>query len=94
VVKEAGLTLFSPDDDSAAVLTAVRMPEGVDSSTVVRAMHDRWGVTVADGEARLKGRIVRIGHLGYISEEDVELATEALSAAVAVVAGVAERSFG
>jgi serine---pyruvate transaminase len=93
-VKEAGLTLFSPDDDSAAVLTAVRMPEGVDSSTVVRAMHDRWGVTVADGEARLKGRIVRIGHLGYISEADVELATEALSAAVAELTGVQERNFG
>jgi aspartate aminotransferase-like enzyme len=86
LVKQAGMTLFSPDDDSAAVLTAVRMPEGVDSSSVVRAMHDRWGVTVADGEARLKGRIVRIGHLGYISEADVELAADALSAALAEVA--------
>jgi aspartate aminotransferase-like enzyme len=86
LVKQAGMTLFSPDDDSAAVLTAVRMPEGVDSSSVVRAMHDRGGVTVADGEARLKGRIVRIGHLGYISEADVELAAEALSAALAEVA--------
>jgi aspartate aminotransferase-like enzyme len=57
-------------------------------------MHDRWGVTVADGEARLKGRIVRIGHLGYISEADVELATEALSAAVAELARIPERSLG
>jgi aspartate aminotransferase-like enzyme len=94
VVKATGLTLFSPDDDTAAVLTAVRMPEGVDSSPVVRAMHNRWGVTVADGEARLKGQIVRIGHLGYISEADVELATAALSAAVAEAAGIPERSLG
>jgi len=91
-LKEADLMLFSPDDDSAAVLTAVRMPEDVDSSGIVQGMHDRWGVTVADGEARLKGRIVRIGHLGYISEADVELATEALSTCVAEAAGILGQS--
>jgi aspartate aminotransferase-like enzyme len=90
-VKIAGLTLFSPDEDSAAVLTAVRMPEGIDSTAVVQAMHDRWAVTVADGEAVLKGKIVRIGHLGYISEADVELAVTALGAVVSEVAGVPKR---
>jgi aspartate aminotransferase-like enzyme len=64
------------------------MPEGVDSTTVVRAMHDRWGVAVADGEAKLKGKIVRIGHLGYISETDVDVAVAALSAAVSEMAGI------
>jgi aspartate aminotransferase-like enzyme len=82
-VKALGLELFSPDDDSAAVLTAVRMPDGVSSSAVVRAMHDRWGVTVADGEARLKGKIIRIGHLGYVGDADVDRAVGALGAAVA-----------
>jgi aspartate aminotransferase-like enzyme len=85
-VQALGLTLFSPDDDSAAVLTAVRMPQGVDSTAIVRTMHDRSGVTVADGEAMLKGKIVRIGHLGYISDADVELAVAALGAAVEEVA--------
>jgi aspartate aminotransferase-like enzyme len=90
-LKAIGLTLFSPDDDSAAVLTAVRMPESVDSTTVVRAMHDRWGVAVADGEAELKGKIVRIGHLGYISESDVDVAVSALSAAVSEMASISKR---
>lgn len=85
-VKALGLELFSPDDDTASVLTAVRMPDGVDSTDIVRAMDERFGVTVADGEARLKGRIVRIGHLGYISESDVERAVAALGAVVAAVA--------
>jgi aspartate aminotransferase-like enzyme len=82
-VKAAGLELFSPDDDSAAVLTAVSMPAGVRSTRIVNAMHDRFGVTVADGEERLKGNIIRIGHLGYISEEDVDLAVESLVTALA-----------
>ena len=81
--KAAGLTLFSPDDDTAAILTAVRMPKGVSSTPIVQVMHERWGVTVADGEERLKGKIIRIGHLGYISEEDVDLALEALVGALA-----------
>lgn len=89
-VKLMGLTLFSPDDDRAAVLTAVRMPAGVDSTAVVEAMHDRWNVTVGDGEARLNGKIIRIGHLGFISEVDVELAVAALGAAIAEV-GVSEQ---
>lgn len=90
-VKAIGLTLFSPDDDSAAVLTAVRMPERVDSTAVVRTMHDRSGVTVADGEAALKGKVVRIGHLGYISAADVELAVSALSTAVEDAIGIPKR---
>jgi serine---pyruvate transaminase len=81
-VKALELELFSPDDDTAVVLSAVRMPPGIDSTAVVRVMHDRWGITVADGEARLKGNIVRIGHLGYVSEDDVDRAVQALGAAV------------
>jgi serine---pyruvate transaminase len=87
-VKALELELFSPDDDTAAVLTAVRMPPGIDSTAVVRVMHDRWGITVADGEARLKGNIVRIGHLGYVSDDDVDRAVQALGAAVEEVAAV------
>jgi serine---pyruvate transaminase len=85
-VKALELELFSPDDDTAAVLTAVRMPPGIDSTAVVRVMHDRWGITIADGEARLKGNIVRIGHLGYVSEDVVDRAVQALGAAVEEVA--------
>jgi aspartate aminotransferase-like enzyme len=85
-VRELGLELFSPDDDTAAVLTAVRMPPGIDSTAVVRIMHDRWGITIADGEARLKGNIVRIGHLGYFTEADVDQAVEALGSAIDEVA--------
>ena len=81
-VKQIGLELFSPDDDSAAVMTAVRMPEGVDSSEVVRVMHDDGRVAIGDGEAKLKGSIVRIGHMGYVAEPDVDRAVRVLGSAV------------
>lgn len=79
-----GLEFFSPDDDSAAVLTAVQMPPGVDSSHVVQVMDDA-GVTIADGEARLKGKIVRIGHLGYVTEADVDRAVQIFGDAIAEI---------
>lgn len=88
-VKGIGLELFSPDDETAAVMTAVRMPDGVSSSEIVRSMHDDWGVVVADGEARLKGKIVRVGHLGHVAEADVDRAVQALGAAVDALAAPA-----
>src|SRR5437763_1047084 len=64
-VKALGLELFSPDDDSSAVVPAVRMPNGFDSGDVVRSLRDRFGITIANGQGELKGRIFRIGHIGY-----------------------------
>ena len=82
-VKAIGLELFSPDEDRSAVVTAVRMPPGVDGSAVVRAMRDDSGVTVAGGQGELSGRIVRIGHIGATALDDVAAALGALERALA-----------
>jgi serine---pyruvate transaminase len=82
-IKALGLELFSPDDDASAVVTAVRMPDGYDSGELVRALRDRFGITIANGQVDLKGRIFRIGHIGYYDVFDV---TTTL-AAVEVVLG-------
>ncbi len=82
-VKALGLELFSPDEDRSAVVTAIRVPEGVDGAAVVRAMRERSGVTVAGGQGELKGKIVRIGHIGYVGLDDVAAALEALGLALA-----------
>src|SRR5438034_5406203 len=43
-VKAMGPELFSPDNDSAAVVTAVRAPEGIDSNELLLHLRDRHGV--------------------------------------------------
>src|ERR671924_1033372 len=53
-VKALGLELFSPDVDSAAVVTAVRMPDGFDSGDLVRGLRDRFGITIANGQGALE----------------------------------------
>jgi serine---pyruvate transaminase len=84
-VKALGLELFSPDEDRSAVVTAIRVPPDVDGALVVRAMRERSGVTVAGGQGDLRGKIVRIGHVGYVDEEDVAAALVALERALAEV---------
>ena len=80
--KAMGLELFSPDDDTAAVVTAIRAPDGVDATDVVRGLRDGHGITIANGQGPLKGRIFRIGHIGWFDVFDI---TTALAAAELVL---------
>jgi aspartate aminotransferase-like enzyme len=93
-VKAMGLELFSPDEDRAAVVTAIRVPGDVDGAAVVRSMRERSGVTVAGGQGELKGLIVRIGHIGYIDLDDVSAALAALELALLEAGTSVERGVG
>ena len=77
-IKALGLELFSPDDDSSAVVTAARAPDGVDSDELVLLLRDRHGVTLAPGQGELKGKIFRIGHIGYYDVFDITTALAAV----------------
>jgi aspartate aminotransferase-like enzyme len=70
-VKAMGLELFSPDEDRSAVVTAVRAPAGVDSTDVVRGLRDRFGMTIANGQGDLLGKIFRLGHIGWFDIFDI-----------------------
>jgi serine---pyruvate transaminase len=91
-VKAMGLELFSPDEDRAAVVTAIRMPADVDGSAIVLSMRERSGVTAIGGQGQLKGRLVRIGHIGYIDVFDVTTALAALEIALVEAGAEVERS--
>ena len=90
-VKALGLELFSPDDDSSAVVTAARMPDGYDSGEVVRALRDRFGITIANGQGELKGRIFRIGHIGYYDVFDITTVLAAVELQLAELGAEVER---
>ena len=89
--KAMGLELFSPDEDRAAVVTAIRVPSDIDSSAMVLAMRERSGVTVIGGQGELKGKIVRIGHIGYIDVHDIATALTALELALVGAGADVER---
>jgi aspartate aminotransferase-like enzyme len=64
-----GFTLFSPDSPSAAA-TAVAVPEGMDSSDVVKALKTRFKLVAANGQGTMKGKIFRVAHLGFFDYLD------------------------
>jgi aspartate aminotransferase-like enzyme len=90
-IKAMGLELFSPDDDSAAVVTAVRAPEGVDAGELLLLQRDRHGVTLAPGQGPLKGKIFRIGHIGYFDVFDIVTALAAVELALGELGAEVER---
>jgi len=81
-----GLALLS--SAPADAVTAVLMPDGVDADEVRKIMQARYGVSVAGGQAELKGRIIRIAHMGYMGPFDLLAAVSALEMAL-VEMGVA-----
>ncbi|PIQ88905.1 MAG: aminotransferase [Candidatus Omnitrophica bacterium CG11_big_fil_rev_8_21_14_0_20_42_13] len=69
-MKALGLELFAPTA-SSDVVTAVKVPQGLDGEKLVKSMRDLYGVTIAGGQSELKGKIFRIAHMGYIDEFDI-----------------------
>ena len=86
-----GLELFSPDEDRSAVVTAIRAPEGIDATELVRGLRDRFGITIANGQASLKGKIFRIGHIGFFDVFDITTALAAVELVLADLGAEIER---
>lgn len=76
-VRALGLELLAPESPSNA-LTAVKAPAGVDAQSLVRHLWGRYGIRVAGGQGHLKGKILRIAHLGFMDTFDVIIAISAL----------------
>lgn len=89
--KAMGLELFSPDDERSAVVTAIRAPDGVDATDVVSELRDRFGITIANGQGDLKGKIFRIGHIGWFDIFDITTALAAVELVLADAGAEIER---
>jgi aspartate aminotransferase-like enzyme len=81
-VKALGLRLYSPDDETAAMVTAFLMPDGIDGQKCYGVLRDRHGIVLAGGQGALRGRIMRIGHMGYMNEFDIVTALAGLELAL------------
>ncbi len=76
------LKLLAPESPSNAA-TGVYVPEGVDGGKLVKYLRDGMGVTLAGGQDHLKGKILRIAHLGYVDNFDIIIALSAIEMALA-----------
>ncbi len=90
-VKALGLKLFA--ESPSAALTTIVFPEGVDAGKVKKVM-DQKGVSVAGGQAQLKGKVIRIAHMGYCGIFDVLVAIGALEMTLAEMGAKVELGAG
>jgi aspartate aminotransferase-like enzyme len=66
-----GLKIFADDQCVSNVLTPILLPESVNGEKLVKTMRDTYGVSIAGGQDQLKGKIVRIAHMGALDEYDI-----------------------
>jgi serine---pyruvate transaminase len=90
-VKAMGLELFSPDEDRSAVVTAVRAPEGIGGGDIVKALRERFGMTIAGGQGELQGKIFRLGHIGWFDVFDITTMLAAVEVVLAELGADVER---
>jgi serine---pyruvate transaminase len=67
--KAIGLDSFALQPNTA--LTVVKMPANIDSSTLLSKLEKQYGLKLANGQDNLKGKIIRLAHMGYIDQFDI-----------------------
>jgi aspartate aminotransferase-like enzyme len=76
-----GLKLLAPDSPSPAA-TGIFLPAGIDADALLDYLRDKMNVTLAEGQDQLKGKAIRIAHIGYMGAFDVITAVAALEMAL------------
>ena len=74
-----GLPLFAATGHGSPAITAVA-PEGIDAEQIRKAVKERFDILLAGGQDHLKGKVFRIGHLGFVCDRDVLTAVSAIEA--------------
>ncbi len=66
-----GLELYSRAGAHSVTVVAIRAPEGIDSDAIRKTLREQRGVIVGGGQKELKGKLLRIGTMGDLTQTDV-----------------------
>jgi aspartate aminotransferase-like enzyme len=78
-----GLQPLAPDAPGQCA-TGVFVPEEIDGGKLLKSLRDDFGVTLAGGQEHLKGKILRISHMGYVDTFDIITAVSSIEMALKV----------
>lgn len=82
-LREMGLTLVAKDENRASnTVTACYVPEGITDEALLATLRDDYDIIAAEGRGSLAGRVFRIGHMGYVTKEDIDGVFKALRTAL------------
>jgi aspartate aminotransferase-like enzyme len=81
-VKSLGLSLFADENHASNTVTAVVATNGLDTKKLIKIMREEHQIVLAGGQQSLDGKIFRIGHLGWVTEDDIQAVISALKVAL------------
>jgi len=68
----------SPGFESPTV-TAAYLPDGVNARLLIARLENDFGIQIAGGQGELKGKVIRIGHMGYIGDDNVSYLLQSIA---------------
>ena len=66
-----GFQLYAREGFRSNTVTSALPPPGLDVNALRKLLDDKYGVVIAGGQAKMAGKMIRVGHLGAIAEGDV-----------------------
>jgi len=72
-VKSLGLSLFAEESHASNTVTAVAASDGLDTKKMNKILREEHQVILSGGQQKLDGKIFRIGHLGWVTEDDIKV---------------------
>ena len=76
--KAMGLQLLADHQHASNTVTAIVIPEGIDGKALPKKLREENQVIIAGGQSKLEGKIIRIGHLGYFTQQDLTQTMDAV----------------
>ena len=70
-IKKMGLKLVVDDREASPTVTSIWPPEGVDEASWRKLLREKYDLVIAGGMGKLKGKIVRVAHMGYVTKSDL-----------------------
>ena len=80
-MKAMNLPLFAEEANSSPAITAVA-PEGIDAEIIRKIMKEKYDILLAGGQDHLKGKVFRIGHLGFVNDRDIITVVSSIEATI------------
>jgi len=80
--KAKGMRLVPDEKFASNTVTAVNAPDDMDVSKFLSMLRDEYKVVIAGGQGAMKGKIFRIGHLGFVGEKDMDEVLAAMDKAL------------
>jgi len=87
LVREMGLELFADPSFASDTVTAIKVPQGVEWKALSGHIREQHDVVLAGGQGSLSGKIFRIGHLGWVTDDEIDQVAESIKSALAAVRG-------